>query len=576
MPIIYNPYKKKGFFKVPSGGTKKPSDASFSYAESSYAKDGTDPTPTITGDSGGTFTATPSGLTINSSTGEVTLSTSTINSYTVKYTLSDGTFTTQTLGITAASFSSTKSMSYDGIDDYIGVNSLDTSVLPTGSFSVSVWFYATANGHGGLFQIGDFAGNTAINFNKRSNGALRFIINLSGGSFSQNTLNNKYNLNEWNHAVLVFDNSITTGAAKFYINGVLDTSVNESPSGQTISYPSGSELRLGQYNSSGTTYSFFSGNIDETALFNSALTSSDVTSIYNSGVPADLSSYSPTAWYRMGENGSWKSTQWLLPENSNKDKISNFSFEFDGVDDYIDCGNISALNGVTEATWMGWFNRSGTSSYYLFGTWGTTSGEKQFVPLQNGGVTGSIVVYMATSTGVQKTMFKHTYNVTATIGNWHHYAFVYNEAESSNADKMKVYMDGVELANTLSGAALTSLNSSTANFEIGKLGGYTTNEFSGNIDEVAVFTSALSSSDISSIYNSGTPTTLPAGAVAHYKMGEAATFSTNWTVPDQIGSNDGTSANMTIEDRTGNASNSTSNALSYNMTESDREEDTPS
>ena len=452
-----------------------------------------------------------------------------------------------------------------------------------------------------------------------------------------------------------------------------------------------------------------------------------------------------------------------------------YSMAFDGVDDYIDCGNISALNGVTEATWMGWFNRSGTSSYYLFGTWGTTSGEKQFVPLQNGGVTGSIVVYMATSTGVQKTMFKHTYNVTATIGNWHHYAFVYNEAESSNADKIKVYMDGVELANTL--VPLTSLNSSTANFEIGKLGGYSTNEFNGNIDEVAVFTSALSPSDIStiasapsdlssysptawyrmgengswkypqwllpensnkdkasnysfafdgvgdnidlgtsildglgalsisfwfntsynswqyflgdnslrilynqnnddlrinfngasayradplpvtlntwnhmcmvydgslaqadriklylngslatnitsgtpdttfvassdfrlgrvgsfsgnqfvgmmdevaffntaltsanvtSIYNSGTPTTLPAGAVAHYKMGEEATFSTNWTVPDEVGSNDGTSSNMTIEDRVGEAPNSSNNSLSYNMDEVDRETDVPS
>jgi len=316
MPIIYNPYKKKGFFKVPSGGTKKPSDASFSYSASSYAKDGTDPTPTITGDSGGTFTATPSGLTINSSTGEVTLSTSTINSYSVKYTLSDGTFSTQTLGITAASFSNV------------------------------------------------------------------------------------------------------------------------------------------------------------------------------------------------------------------------YSMDFDGVDDYIDCGNITALNGVTEATWMGWFNRSGTSPYYLFGTWGTTSGEKRFVPLQNGGVTGSIVVYMATSTGVQKTMFKHTYNVTATIGNWHHYAFVYNEAESSNADKMKVYMDGVELANALPGAALTSLNSSTANFEIGKLGGYTTNEFTGNIDEVAVFTSALSPSDVSTIASA--PSDLTSySPTAWYRMGENGVYkSPQWLLPE--------------------------------------------
>ncbi|QDP57400.1 MAG: putative concanavalin A-like lectin/glucanases superfamily protein [Prokaryotic dsDNA virus sp.] len=228
---------------------------------------------------------------------------------------------------------------------------------------------------------------------------------------------------------------------------------------------------------------------------------------------------------------------------------STKSMAFDGVDDYIDCGNISALNGVTEATWMGWFNRSGTSNYYLFGTWGTTAGEKQFVPLQNGGVTGSIVVYMATSTGVQKTMYKHTYDVTATIGNWHHYAFVYNEAEASDADKMKVYMDGVELANTLSGAALTSLNSSTASFEIGKLGGYTTNEFNGNIDEVAVFTSALSPTNISAIYNSGVPADLSSySPTAWYRMGENGSWkSPQWLLPENSNVDNSRFSNYSFE-----------------------------
>ena len=98
--------------------------------------------------------------------------------------------------------------------------------------------------------------------------------------------------------------------------------------------------------------------------------------------------------------------------------------------------------------------------------------------------------------------------------------------------------------------------------------------FEGNIDEVAVWNSDQSS-NVSSIYNSGVPTTIT-GAVAHWKMGEQATFSTNWTVPDAVGSSDGTSANMTIEDRVGDAPNSTSNALSYNMDEADRVEDVPS
>jgi hypothetical protein len=59
-------------------------------------------------------------------------------------------------------------------------------------------------------------------------------------------------------------------------------------------------------------------------------------------------------------------------------------------------------------------------------------------------------------------------------------------------------------------------------------------------------------------------------------MGEEASFNgTNWTIPDNVGSNTGTSANMTIEDRVGEAPNSTNNALSLNMDEVDRVNDTP-
>jgi hypothetical protein len=45
-----------------------------------------------------------------------------------------------------------------------------------------------------------------------------------------------------------------------------------------------------------------SGNIDEVAIWDSALSASDITSIYNSGVPNDISSLSPVAYYRMGDN----------------------------------------------------------------------------------------------------------------------------------------------------------------------------------------------------------------------------------------------------------------------------------
>ena len=99
--------------------------------------------------------------------------------------------------------------------------------------------------------------------------------------------------------------------------------------------------------------------------------------------------------------------------------------------------------------------------------------------------------------------------------------------------------------------------------------------FDGEMDEVAIFSSDQSA-NAATIYNTGTPTDLTSlSPTSWWRMGEQATFSTNWTVPDQIASNNGTSANMTIEDRVGDAPNSSNNSLSYNMDAADIVEETP-
>ncbi len=60
-------------------------DASFNYSAGSYCVNDSDPTPTITGVGGGTFSA-GGGLSINTSTGQIDVSASTPGTYTVTYT----------------------------------------------------------------------------------------------------------------------------------------------------------------------------------------------------------------------------------------------------------------------------------------------------------------------------------------------------------------------------------------------------------------------------------------------------------------------------------------------------------
>ena len=106
--------------------------------------------------------------------------------------------------------------------------------------------------------------------------------------------------------------------------------------------------------------------------------------------------------------------------------------------------------------------------------------------------------------------------LTSYVGSWIHIAATYDGSGSSSG--IKIYVNGVREDNANNNAgSYVAMQSNTGPFTIGSGFSYYAN---GNIDETAIFNSELSASDVTSIYNSGTPTTLPSGAVAHYKMGE--------------------------------------------------------
>ena len=77
-------------------------DPSFNYAQTSWCTTEAPMTPTITGTGSGTFTATPAGLSLNASTGEITPATSTPGVYDVTYTTSGACPNTQTTAVNVA------------------------------------------------------------------------------------------------------------------------------------------------------------------------------------------------------------------------------------------------------------------------------------------------------------------------------------------------------------------------------------------------------------------------------------------------------------------------------------------
>ena len=479
-----------------------------------------------------------------------------------------------------APFVNAYSLDFDGVDDYVGTNSkiIGSDITLSGwvNFNGGSYTSSVAQFPMSITPSNTSAPNETIGRFYKVGVNMRISIQCfdqNGANYSTYTVPGlNFEGAGWNHVCWTYN--VTTRHIYVYINGVAQNWLNFSGSVTTpyLTAISGrlyeSDLTIGRQKPTTPTGTYL-GLVDEVSTYGRILTQEEITSI--STTPTDLSDLNPIAWYRMGDNGSFKSPQWLIPNNENKDKFSNYSFELDGLDDYIDCGDsddFSFGDGATDSpfTISAWIKMDSTSGFRIFNkSLGATS-EYQFGT--GGGGTLQLYLFDNTSNFIYRA---RVYTTVLSTGQWYHVATTYSGVGGTNAqDGIKIYVDGVRVDDSsVSGGTYVAMGNKTTPLYIGKLDSSYAN---GSVDEVSVFDSELSASEVMDIYNGGTSS----GAIAHYKMGEEATFSGGvWTVPDAVGSNDGTSNAMTIEDRIGEASSSENNALSYNMDLVDRVTDTP-
>lgn len=205
---------------------------------------------------------------------------------------------TNLTGTATSSFSNTYSTEYDGVDDYVDLGDLSAEFSGQTTASVSLWFKRDTTTNQILFDLKD--GTSRIAIQLYQNTSIYFYLNNK--NYVHSTVPA---IDTWYNLIYVFNGGGTTNAdkLKMYLNGTELT-------GGT--YSGAIDTAIGTLTSSMTSYigrtpshvAYFDGNIDEVALFNTALSSSDVTSIYNSGVPASLTSYSPVGWWRFEGTGT--------------------------------------------------------------------------------------------------------------------------------------------------------------------------------------------------------------------------------------------------------------------------------
>jgi len=285
-------------------------NASFAYSASSYEPTDADPTPTITGLTGGTFSGT-TGLVINSTTGEIDLSASTVANHTVTYdTTSSGSSvcpntSTQTVEIALAGISNVYSMNFDSASsDYIDAGNDSSLNWGTGDGSVSCWFKTTQNVSGAVDLVikGGFStGGKAYILYLDASEKVGFYLDDNVSPTTPAQSSGSVADGNWKHVVGVRE----SGSIKLYLNGSLVSTQTDSTG--NIDSTDNLIIGAGTNASSGAIGNFFDGIIDEVAIWNTALTSTQVSEIYNAtgtNLTKDLTTVSGSNliyWNRMGD-----------------------------------------------------------------------------------------------------------------------------------------------------------------------------------------------------------------------------------------------------------------------------------
>ena len=170
------------------------------------------------------------------------------------------------------------SLNFDGTDDYANLGNQSRLQMRTGAITVSQWIKLTGTtNYRSIFFGGGTGGATGygIAFDSGSTN-IRYETMGSTGGRQVFIINGGITLNNWYHVVAIFDG--INNQMKLYVNGKEKHSTNISDPGTVTN---NSNFSIGSYNASQDW--FFPGQIDDVRVYNYALTSEQIKTVYNNG-----------------------------------------------------------------------------------------------------------------------------------------------------------------------------------------------------------------------------------------------------------------------------------------------------
>ena len=372
------------------------------------------------------------------------------------------------------------------------------SIKSNSSFAVSAWFNTSVTGTRQV-MFSSLEG-TYIIFEVTTGNQLKGIVANSVGTNTVLTIPITVTDGAWHHALFTGEN----GDLRLYLdNGTPQTSA--SWNGTFYNGTGGTGIGVRKYYND----SNWNGKLDQVRIYDSALTQSQVTQLYqenSSTVGTHL--FGCIANYNL--DGSAKESMGTTAYDGTETDItyrydgtptavefgvggkSNYGARFNGSSSKIDLNSLSTvLDAQSIVSVSFWFKSSSTALSGLFSYRGSASSAVNMLVTLNRSATGDIGLDSSTSGAFVNL---GTYNGTYNDDNWHHVVSTINYSTGA----FNVYIDKtLRITGTN-----TSLSRGTADKVL--LGtNYDTQFINGDLDQVRIFSKELSSDEVGKLYGNG-------------------------------------------------------------------------
>ena len=389
-------------------------------------------------------------------------------------TVNGATLTTDRFGNANSAYS------FDGVNDYIEVADNNLIDLST-NFTISAWIFPTVNSAIGTIINKEYS----YEISRHPDGTIQYALsaNGTGSDWAWVNTNLVAPLNTWSYITFVKSGS----NVQVYLNAVNGYTNSSQPA--TLASNT-SNLRIGERT---FTSEVFHGKLDDIKIYNTALSPSQVLNEYNT------SSNNLVAYYPFNANandtiGTNHGTVNGATLTADRFGNANSAYSFDGIDDFIELGNINfANNDYTISFWVN-LNSTTTDNTVFSGA--------------NPSVLTNTFILSELNNGVGRFLHRNPAGNIGGVDLSGVQSFPSNSWKFVSCVKqgstLSYYVNGV-LDNSVTNVAATNISSAIF-VELGRLRNGA-NSFirylNGKLDEVKIYNTALSASQVAAEYTPG-------------------------------------------------------------------------